>query len=261
MAINLVGLTSGAGIDCGNVQSASKAASDSFSVAAWVYPVNWSATTISTGTGGFPNAWMIFTAGGPETETIGLNAPWMLLVHSASKTIGFDWEDRVNGQNRPMTGSTALTLNTWQHIAVTYTNATASFYLNGNLDVTRLSTATGSGRFPDTSSNQRLGIGCTITSAGVKTGIFGGKISDCAFWKTVLAPNEVQQLAQSRQKYMPFQIQPSFLHLYYPLDEVAHGSIAPTTAQLVKNRASGSFGNGTIAGNVVGAAEDYLSYL
>lgn len=264
MAIWLNQLGTGTGIDCGMICSASVAAADNFTVAAWVYPTSWTggAGAITTGGGGITTAWMVFCGGGPETETVGLNAPWMLCIISSSRVIGLDWEDRSTGLNHPVSGATALVLNQWQHLCVTYngTSGTSSIYYNGNLDSIATNTGAGNVKFPDTSSRQKIGIGCTITSAGVKTGTFVGYIADCALWKTDLTSADIAQLGKSNMKGMAYQVQPKYLHLYYPLDEVQTGYNGPTTPGFYKNRTWVS-ASGTAVGNMIGVGESHNSYL
>jgi len=258
--------TTGTGLWCGQVKTY---ASPRFTVSAWIRRMG-TGTTISMGAGGLAAVEPIFCGGMGESETIGLNVAWALAYIPPSGSIGGDFEDMTNGGNHFITASVNSILNnTMSHVALTYDYSSSlntgswKLYINGALNATALVTsATATTRTPDTSSTQGIGIGIGVTSAGARTGAFYGYITDVAYWSTILNATEIYQLYQSNQKYMPLQIQPSSLQVYYPLDDLGDNVGRPTSgvsASIIQDR-SGRNRHGTPYLKVSGSAENFLSY-
>lgn len=85
--------------------------------------------------------------------------------------------------NWPSLKSTAdIALNTWMHIAVTYSGTEIKMYINGVLD------ATGAAATPMVASNQSLSIG---EGSMWKDRRFTGKMSDLRLWSVVRTGSEI----------------------------------------------------------------------
>ena len=99
----------------------------SFTLEAWVKR-DASGTTMSTGTNGFDGlggrpsaAYPVLTKGMGEGETpANINMNYFLGITSTG-VVGADFEDNINGGNRPIWGNTVVPPGQWHHIAATYT--------------------------------------------------------------------------------------------------------------------------------------------
>jgi len=47
---------------------------------------------------------------------------------------------------------------------------------------------------------------------------FGGSMSDLAIWTNIVSAGNIFKLAKSKVKYMPLQVQPESIFVYYPMD-------------------------------------------
>jgi fibronectin-binding autotransporter adhesin len=121
-----------------------------------------------------------------------------------------------------MTGSTAIPLNTWTHIAVSRSNTTWAIYINGESYKTDVYNA-------NPLANANFGIGSISASAPG----FSGQISDVRAWNTLRTP---QQIAAARAVRLNG-TEAGLAH-YWPLNA---GS-GTTAADLV------SSANGTLSG-------------
>lgn len=88
---------------------------------------------------------------------------------------------------------------------------------------------------------------------------FNGTINEVAIWNTPLTASEVSLLYNSKIKGMPYQIQPTNLVGYWPLDDFPNGTNINT--QTFKDRAGTNDGTGSDAGGEsVTVGESVLSY-
>jgi len=155
----------------------------------------------------------------------------------------------------------SITLNTWQHIAMTWDGSTTAtnvhFYVNGVETGYQIQT-NGGGPFDNASTNLRIG------NLNTGTRSFDGLISDVALWVSQLSQHEISQLATNRTKYLPLQISPDTLRRYFPLDELPDNtSISDVNSILSRNSGvifygSGNFATGGQVPKIV--AEGALSY-
>lgn len=99
----------------------------------------------------------------------------------------------------------------WHHLAFTLN---ASGYPEIFLDGTSVySDTTGQARNPD----PRYDL-CGFLTSTPDDRFVDAEINEIAVWSTILTSREISQLALSRVKRMPYQIQPSSLELYLPTD-------------------------------------------
>lgn len=90
-------------------------------------------------------------------------------------------------------------------------------------------------------------------------GLWGaGRLSDVAIYNDALTQSEIDNLALSRVKRTPLQVNTSNLFRYWPLDECADG-IACNTASMFKDL-SGNGGDLSPSNSPTGLAEEILSY-
>jgi hypothetical protein len=155
-----------------------------FTLECWFKRTGTGATT-STGTGGV-TATPLVTKGRGEADASNKDCNWFL-GFDANGRLAADFEDFNSGLNHPITGNTALTSNTWQHAAVTYsssgTNGTWVLYLNGVADATNtFGGANANVVTPRYDSIQHAGLGTAMTSAGAAAGFFNGKLDEVRVW-------------------------------------------------------------------------------
>ena len=106
------------------------------------------------------------------------------------------------------TGIGTVTLNTWQHVAFSYSSGHDwKLYLNGAVD--------NSGNNAQSIGGQPYAIGY---SAHDNNYYFSGNIADVAVWSAILTDSEVASLNRGVRPYM---VRQKSLSLYYPLDGIS----------------------------------------
>ena len=85
-----------------------------------------------------------------------------------------------------------------------------------------------------------------------------GDIEEFAIWDVELSTANILNLAGSRARYMPLQVDPSALAAYWPLDDVAEATTASGTA-IFRDR-SANTNHGTPSNSPSGRATRVLSY-
>lgn len=152
----------------------------------------------------------------------------------------------------------SITLNRWQHVAVTWDGGTDStgvkIYINGLL-ATYVSTQNGVGLISDTGSTFNIG------NQGDGSRSFDGMIDDAAFWNVVLTDTEIQTLAFSSVHGAPYQVRRGNLIGYWPFDDYKDGQLI-LNGTIFRDRGFGTTKrNGTnTGGNPVSRASRNLSY-
>ena len=153
--------------------------SGTFTVEAWI-KIEGTGISTSTGTGGIFGI-PIVAKGRSESDVSGRNVNYFLGI-SSSNILVADFEES-GGANHPATGTNAIPLNTWTHVAATYGAGTWNLYINGVLDKTE-SEGTA---VPEINSTQHASVGTAITSnsaspAAEPAGFFNGKIDEVRIW-------------------------------------------------------------------------------
>ena len=92
----------------------------------------------------------------------------------------------VPGLNHPLTGTTAIALNTWHHAAVTYDGVTLQLYLNGVLEA-----AATIARPARADSIEHAAIGTALNSTGVAAGFFAGTVDETRIWNYARTPAQI----------------------------------------------------------------------
>jgi len=85
------------------------------------------------------------------------------------------------------TSSTALSLNTWYHVAATVTTGTTKLYINGSLDTTGSNTL-------NSFTYGKTHVGELYYSQTTAARHFAGNIDELALFNSVLSANEITQL-------------------------------------------------------------------
>lgn len=199
-----------------------------FSLTCWVYP---------TQSANWPN--MEAIAGFRDN----LDCDFYLL-----QTYGTTMEGRFrNSANQVVTlDSTAvLTLNTWQHVALTYDGTSLSMYRNGVL----LGTIAASGSVTSTSEMFRIG---NMPIPGSSQVFLDGMVDETTLWKRGLTQAEVQCIMDNGADPGDADLQ-----LYYRMDQgIPAGANAGMTSLI---DATGNQ-NGTLAGFALnGATSNYVA--
>jgi len=130
-------------------------------------------------------------SGNSQIVCIGTSSGWNnirigLLRSTSSGYPMFSVSDGSNAIKYNFT-ATSFSLDTWNHIAVTYNNGTLSMYINGILDKTENTTI-----IPVLNSSQHLGIGSASNGAEKLTGY----LNDVRIYDHCLSQKEVKEISQ-----------------------------------------------------------------
>jgi hypothetical protein len=88
-----------------------------------------------------------------------------------------------NGASNPETGTASVPVGAWTHVAVTYDASVVRFYINGNLDATRVGAGPGFGI-----TSVDLGIGAEASGLFP----FNGAIAEVRLWRRPLDQDEIR---------------------------------------------------------------------
>jgi len=138
----------------------------------------------TTGTGGH-SYYPLVTKGRGEADGNNLDMNYGMGIKTNGK-IGADFEQKPNGLNRPVTSNGTVSLNTWNHLLVSYNGASWGVYINGILDKTEAENVDARN-----DSIQHNGIGACIQSTGNVVGRFSGKIAIARIYNRALTAAEV----------------------------------------------------------------------
>ncbi len=162
-----------------------------YTLEGWINIAGAGSLLPTTGGGGLTNVYPIITKGRNESDGSNLDMNYFLGLSDTYKLVT-DFEEGATGAtaglNHPLTGTTTLPLNQWQHIAVTYDGNNLRLYLNGNLEATSALIA----KPPQSASIQHASIGSALNSLGVAQGFFNGKIDEVKIWNRALSATELQ---------------------------------------------------------------------
>lgn len=230
-------------VNCGS--DASLDGHTTISVSAWVFSDDFSVGTDDRVASKANDAGTLGWSWRVDETTVGK----IFLVIPFSGVDGF-WE----------VTSPVLAEGVWSHIAFTYDNSSTAnnplIYINGVSEtVTETQTPTGTVSADDA-------FDFLIGNDGDFNRQFFGQITEVAYWSTVLTQAGVTQLANSRIKGMPLQIQPSSLAGYWPLNDEEDSSSADgdTFLDLSSNTNNGTGSDGANNTGLTAKAEEVLSY-
>ncbi|MBV5324085.1 MAG: LamG domain-containing protein, partial [Rhodospirillaceae bacterium] len=144
---------------------------------------------------------------------------WMLYLNNGTLTF--------NGGGASLTGSTALTAATWEHVAITRSGGTLTLYLNGS------AVGTTSGASGDMSNGLPLMFGARLDPGGGTELNLTGDISDVRVWSTARTSSEISTNMGHRLTGNE-----SGLVDYLPLNEAGGTSVHDYSAQ-------GTYASGT----------------
>ncbi len=171
-----------------------------FTVTVW-FKREGAGTTVSTGTGGQTAEPIVAKLVG-ESETENLNGNFFIGIDQSTLAIAVDFEKdstsniggAPTGFNAPIDGVTAITNNTWNHVAYVVDTANMYIYLNGSLDASISTTSQ-----PQSPSDQYLCFARACNSSGAPTGAFNGVVDEVRIYNRVLSATEILQLYKSGQ--------------------------------------------------------------
>ena len=129
-----------------------------------------------------------------------------------------------------VTSSSSLSLDTWYHVAYSYSRANGALkiHINGQLDgnVSSSSLITGGGN--------NIGLGARIDNGNV-SGYFDGSIDEARIWNVQRTTQEINDNKSSTQS------QNSNLVLYYKLDDGPGSSVIDSSGNNLTGTASGTY--------------------
>ena len=167
--------------------SASLTPTTSFTVEAWIYPIN---TTT--------RYQRIVERGGPS---VGRGYDLEFNTSATTSAVRFNlW----NGPQQTAVDSRAIATLVWTHVVGTYeksgTGSIAKIYINGVLENTNVSSAAGGamGALVKTSGNLSIGKSTTISSTGsTNTNFFFGSMDEIKIYNRALSASEIQNNYES----------------------------------------------------------------
>ena len=165
------------GINCGSADSLDNL--DPMSITAWIRPAGWGQTSY----GRIADKWNGGTYG------------WSFYVSDdypyGVQALGFG-RFRSTGFAQAFSDENTISLDIWQHVAVTYDEGEIKFYIDG-IEPAYLSNSAGSGTLKtDGGSDFRIG---NHSSYGRD---YDGDIDDIRVYNSVLSPSEVQSIHAMR---------------------------------------------------------------
>jgi hypothetical protein len=165
-----------------------------FTLEAWI-KWNGTGTTGSSGSNGKVGI-PIIAKGVGEGDGSNLDANYFFAIDAAGKLVADyeSFEAAVGGNNNyPVQGTTAVTINVWHHVAVTYDAPPGTgcwqLYLDGAPDTAGTTCPNLTPRYD---SIQHFAIGSALTSTGTATGAFGGRIDEVRVWNVARTQAEIQ---------------------------------------------------------------------
>lgn len=102
-------------------------------------------------------------------------------------------EDGIVGPMQRISG-TALSLNTWYHVAGVINNGTIDLYINGSIDNTNAVTNNKTSNLNFTNGRVTVGTARLFSGAYNTARWFRGKIDEAGIWARALSEAEIQQL-------------------------------------------------------------------
>jgi len=153
-----------------------------FTVEVW-FKRTGAGTTADTGIGGI-DAVPLVSKGRGELETAGLNCNYFLGING--NVLAADFEE-LSGPNHPVSGSSTIAYDEWNHAAATYDGSALKIYLNGQLEGATLVSAT-----PDYTSTQHAALGSALNSSGATEGFFSGLLDEARIWNYARSQVEIQ---------------------------------------------------------------------
>ncbi|NUP07007.1 MAG: hypothetical protein HOW73_13215 [Polyangiaceae bacterium] len=155
---------------------------EQFTVEAWVRRDDIGQPA-GTGVGGLQ---LVPIAGKGRGEDDGSNVDCNYAFGFFGDVLGADFEDMASGANHPITGTKAIPIGSWHHVAASYDGTTWRLYVDGELDASSAANAT-----PRGDSIQHFGIGAAFDSAGTPAGRFNGAIDEVRVWDRARTDAEI----------------------------------------------------------------------
>jgi hypothetical protein len=161
-----------------------------FTVETW-FKRTATGVSVTTGTGGIPDAIPLITKGTSETEDVTKDINYFLAIKAGTNTLCADFEEGSGGSspslNHPVIGVTPISLNKWYHAAVTYDGSTWKLYLNGNLE-----TELFVGQPAGSATTSPVAFATSIRSDGTTIqGYFYGIMDEARIWNYARTQSEI----------------------------------------------------------------------
>ena len=180
-------------------------------------------------------AWIKISSGpsnnGDKTHIFGRTwSEFYLLNDNGNIKLQGRYRVEYHGNWPIVTSSSSLSLDTWYHVAYSYSraNGALSIHLNGQLDGNTYSSSliTGGG--------YTTGLGARIDNGNV-SGFFNGSIDEARIWNVQRTTQEINSNKSSTQS------QNSNLVLYYNLDDGPGSSVIDSSGNNLTGTASGTY--------------------
>ncbi|MDP2207555.1 MAG: LamG-like jellyroll fold domain-containing protein [Bacteroidota bacterium] len=168
-----------------------------FTVETW-FKRTGAGVSVTTGTGGVPDAIPLIAKGTSETEDVTKDINYFLAIKSATNTLCADFEEGSTGSspslNHPVIGVTPISLNKWYHAAVTYDGSTWRLYLNGKLE-----TELFVGQPTGSATTSPVSLATSIQSNGTTAqGYFYGVMDEARIWNYARTQSQILSTINSQ---------------------------------------------------------------
>ena len=142
-------------------------------------------STAGTGGGGV-SMYPLVTKGCGEQDGNNKDMNYGMGIDTNGKLVA-DFERHPNGSNHPVVSNGTVSLNTWNHLLVSYNGTSWGVYINGILDKTEAENVDAR-----SDSIQHNAIGTSMQSNGNRNGYFSGKIAIARIYGRALSYAEIR---------------------------------------------------------------------
>lgn len=173
--------------------------------------------------------------------------------------LSFSVRDQDGGSATNIASSSSvLTENQWTSLIFVRSSNTLKGYVDNvevlSGDISAIDNMSATFQYP-------LKLGC-FNNRGSQIGHLDGQLTEFAIWTAAVTADERANLASSRVKYMPRQVQPTNQKAYWPMDDGPDGTSADgdTLRDLSGNGNDGTGDDGANNTGLTWKAEEVLSY-
>jgi len=161
-----------------------------FTIETW-FRRDGTGVSVTTGTGGIPDAIPLVTKGTSEQEAANLDINYFLCIRASDNVLCADFEEGPSGAspslNHPVAGVTPISNGVWYHAAATYDGTRWRLYLNGNLEA-ELEV----GQPPASTTNSAAALGTSIRSTDTAQGFFNGALDEVRIWNYARTQDQIK---------------------------------------------------------------------
>lgn len=166
-----------------------------FTIETW-FRRDGAGTTVTTGSGGVPDAIPLVTHGTSQTDGGNVDMNFFLGIKEDGDVLCADFEEGAAGAtpglNHPILGTTSIANGVWHHAAATYDGAEWRLYLDGVLE-----SSSAVGQPVQSASIQIAALASSIRSDSTAQGFFVGALDEVRIWNVARTQVQIQGTANA----------------------------------------------------------------